>query len=141
MLALDLGFFQRRAHFPSMKEALLWSGVWIALALAFDFFIALRLGHVKALEFLTGYLVEEALSVDNIFVFVVIFTYFAVPSGLQHRVLFWGVLSAVVLRAIFIVAGAALVARFHWILYLFGIFLVITAIKLVAQKETEVEPD
>ena len=141
MLALDLGIFQRRAHFPSMKEATIWSVAWVSLALLYDLFLFFDLGHVKALEFLTGYLVEEALSVDNIFVFVVIFTYFSVPAELQHRVLFWGVLSAVVLRGIFIVAGAALVAKFHWILYLFGVILIVTAIKLLVQKETEVQPD
>ena len=141
MLALDLGVFQRRAHFPSMKEAIGWSALWIGLALLFDLFIWFKLGHVKALEFLTGYLVEEALSVDNIFVFVVIFTYFAVPAQLQHRVLFWGVLSAIGLRAFFIVVGAALVAQFHWILYLFGVFLIVTAVRLALQEETEIHPD
>ncbi len=141
MLALDLGIFQRRAHFPSMKEAAIWSGVWILLALMFDLFVWFKLGQVKALEFLTGYLVEEALSVDNIFVFIIIFTYFAVPAQFQHRVLFWGVLTAVALRAIFIVAGAALVSQFHWVLYLFGAFLIVTAIKLMRQQETEVHPE
>ncbi len=141
MLVLDLGIAQRRAHFPGMKEAIAWSAVWIALALAFDVFLWFELGKVQALEFLTGYLVEQALSVDNVFVFIVILTYFAVPHDIQHRVLFWGVLSAIVFRAIFIVLGAALVAKFHWILYLLGAFLVLTAIKLAIQKETGVHPE
>ena len=141
MLILDLGVFQRRAHFPSLKEAIAWSAVWIALALLFDLFLWFKLGNEKALEFLAGYVVEEALSVDNIFVFIVIFAYFAVPPNLQHRVLFWGILSAIVLRAIFIVVGAALIAKFHWILYIFGGFLIFTAIKLAFQPEAEVHPE
>jgi tellurite resistance protein TerC len=141
MLFLDLGIMQRREHFPSMKEAIGWSIVWITLALAFDTFIWCELGKTKALEFLTGYIVEQALSVDNVFVFIVIFTYFAVPHSVQHKVLFWGVLSAIVFRAIFIVLGATLVAKFHWILYLLGAFLVFTAIKLAVQEDTEVKPD
>ena len=141
MLALDLGIFQRRAHFPSMKEALSWTAVWISLALLFNVFIFFEFGHEKALEFLTGYLVEEALSVDNVFVFVVILTYFAVPADYHHRVLFWGVLGAILMRASFIVAGAALVAKFHWILYLLGAFLIVTAIRLAIQKEMEVHPE
>jgi tellurite resistance protein TerC len=141
MLALDLGIVQRRAHFPSMKEALGWSAVWIGLALLFDVYVWFDLGQVKGLEFITGYLVEQALSVDNVFVFIVILTYFAVPKENQHKVLFWGVLSAIVLRAGFIVAGASLVARFHWILYLLGAFLIFTAVKLALQQETEVHPE
>ncbi len=141
MLALDLGVFQRRAHFPSMKEALVWSAVWIVMAISFNFFVFLKYGNVKALEFLAGYVVEEALSVDNLFVFVVIFSYFAVPAEFQHRVLYWGVLSAVVMRAVFIFAGAALVAQFHWVLYLFGAFLIYTAFKLALQDEEEVHPE
>jgi len=141
MLALDLGVFQRRAHFPSMKEALIWSAVWIIMAFSFNLFVFLKLGSVKALEFFAGYVVEEALSVDNLFVFVIIFSYFAVPPEFQHRVLYWGVLSAVVMRAVFIVAGAALVAQFHWVLYLFGIFLIYTAVRLALQKEAEVHPE
>ena len=141
MLVLDLGIVQRRAHFPKMKEAIVWSAVWISLALAFDGFLWFQLGKVPALEFLAGYIVEQALSVDNVFVFIVIFTYFAVPHDDQHRVLFWGVLSAIVFRAIFIVLGAALVAKFHWILYFLGAFLIFTAIKLAVQKESEVHPE
>src|SRR5262249_22919735 len=124
-----------------MKEAITWSAVWISLALAFDVFLWFELGKTQALEFLTGYLVEQALSVDNVFVFIVILTYFAVPHEVQHRVLFCGVLSAIVFRALFIVLGAALVAKFHWILYLLGAFLVFTAIKLAVQKETSLHPE
>lgn len=141
MLVLDLGIIQRRAHFPSMKEAIGWSILWISLALLFDLFIWHVFGSVKALEFFTGYVVEQALSVDNVFVFIVILTYFAVPHEVQHKVLFWGVLSAIVFRAAFIVLGAALVAKFHWILYLLGGFLVVTAVKLSMQGESEVHPE
>src|SRR5689334_18001312 len=141
MLVVDLGIVQRRAHFPGMREAITWSAVWIFIALLFDTFLWWQLGRKQALEFLTGYLVEQALSVDNVFVFIVILTYFAVPHKIQHRVLFWGVLSAIVFRAIFIVLGAALVAQFHWILYLLGAFLVVTAFKLATQQETSVQPE
>lgn len=141
LLVLDLGIIQRRAHFPSMKEALGWTSFWISLAAAFGLYIMMVKGHEKGLEFFTGYIVEEALSVDNVFVFIVIFSYFAVPRELHHRVLFWGVLGAIVFRALFIVAGAALVAQFHWILYILGIFLVFTAIKLAVHGDAEVEPE
>ena len=141
MLVVDLGIVQRRAHFPTMREALAWSGVWITLALAFDIFLWFELGRTHALQFLTGYLVEQALSVDNVFVFIVILSYFSVPREVQHRVLFWGVLSAIVFRAIFIVLGAALVAKFHWILYLLGLFLIVTAVKLAVQQEVSVHPE
>jgi tellurite resistance protein TerC len=141
MLALDLGVFQKKAHFPPMKEAIGWSITWIALSLLFNTYLWYNLGSVKALEFFTGYLVEKALSVDNIFVFIVILTYFSVPKDLHHKVLFWGVLGALFFRAIFIVVGAALISAFHWILYLLGIFLIYTAIKLAVQKEMHVEPE
>ena len=141
MLALDLGVFQRRAHFPSMKEALIWSGVWILLAMLFCLYIGLTSGGGKALQFLTGYVVEEALSVDNVFVFIVILAYFAVPREVHHTVLFWGVLSAIILRALFIVVGSALVARFQWLLYLMGAFLIFTSVKLAVQEEAQVEPE
>lgn len=141
MLALDLGIIQRRAHFPSMKEALAWTFFWVSLALLFCLFIYYVHGSQKAFEFLAGYIVEEALSIDNVFVFIVIFTYFAVPRDVQHKVLFWGILGAIIFRATFIVAGAALVAKFHWILYLLGAFLIFTAIKLIVQGETEVHPE
>lgn len=141
MLALDLGVIQKKAHFPSMKEALGWTAVWVSLAILFGLFIWHDRGSVKALEFYTGYVVEEALSVDNVFVFIVIFSYFSVPRHAQHKVLFWGVLSAIIFRAVFIVAGAALISKFHWIIYLMGAFLIFTAIKLAVQRETEVHPD
>ncbi len=142
MLVIDMGIFQRKAHFPSMKEALIWTTVWISLAMLFNIFIYYQFGETLALQFLTGYIVEEALSVDNLFVFILIFSYFAVDAIHQHRVLFWGILSAIVLRAIFIFAGAALIERFHWILYFFGAFLVVTAIKLAFQKaDEEIKPE
>jgi tellurite resistance protein TerC len=141
MLALDLGIAQRKAHFPTFKEALTWTIVWITLAFLFSIFILYEHGKEKMFEFLAGYVVEEALSVDNVFVFIVIFSYFSVPKHTQHKVLFWGVIGAIVFRAIFIVAGAALIAKFHWILYLLGIFLIYTAFKLLVQKETEVHPE
>jgi len=139
MLILDLGVIQKRAHYPSMKEATLWTLTWCLLALAFAGFISYQYGHEKALQFLTGFVVEEALSVDNVFVFILIFGYFAVPREIQHRVLFWGVLSAIVFRAVFIVLGSALVARFDWILYILGAFLIFTAIKLAVQKDSNVK--
>jgi TerC family integral membrane protein len=141
MLALDLGIVQRKAHYPSLKEAIAWTLFWVTLALLFCLFIYSTRGHQKGLEFLTGYIVEEALSVDNVFVFIVIFAYFAVPSEVQHKVLFWGILGAIIFRASFIIAGAALVAKFHWILYLLGVFLLFTAFKLMFQGETEVHPE
>ncbi len=141
MLIIDLGVVQRKAHFPSMKEAIGWTCVWVFLALCFGAFLWLDRGSAKALEYFSGYLVEEALSVDNVFVFVVILTYFSVPHEHQHTVLFWGVLSAIVLRALFIVAGAALVARFHWVLYILGVFLLFTAFKLLRQEDVQVQPE
>jgi len=141
MLALDLGIVQKRAHFPSMREALGWTAVWISLAILFGLFIWSERGANKALEFYTGYVVEEALSVDNVFVFIVIFSFFSVPKHTQHKVLFWGILGAIIFRATFIIAGAALISQFHWILYFLGAFLIFTAIKLAVQKETEVHPE
>ena len=141
MLIIDLGVVQRRPHFPTLRNALSWTGLWILLALLFDVFIWVEYGGTRALEFLTGYVVEEALSVDNVFVFIIILSYFAVPKELHHRVLFVGVLSAIILRAVFIVAGAALVSKFHPILYLLGAFLIFTAVKLLMQKETEIHPE
>jgi TerC family integral membrane protein len=141
MLALDLGVFQKRPHFPSVKEAAAWTAVWFLLAMLFCLFIWLNHGSGKALEYLTGYVVEEALSVDNVFVFIVILTYFAVPKEIHHAVLFWGVLSAIVFRAVFILVGSALVSQFHWILYLLGAFLIVTAVKLAIQRDAEVDPE
>ena len=141
MLALDLGVFHRQAHEVRAKEALTWTAVWIALSLLFNAAIWHWFGSERALEFLTGYVIEKALSVDNVFVFVVLFSTFAVPKEYQHRVLFWGIFGAVVMRAIFIAAGAALLHRFHWIMYVFGAILVITGIKLLFQKDDEVHPE
>jgi len=141
MIVLDLVVFHRKAHEVSLRESLIWTGVWIGLALAFNGLVYHWFGRDRALEFLTGYVIEKALSVDNLFVFLVIFSYFAVPPALKHRVLLWGILSALVLRAVFIFAGAALLQRFHWIIYVFGGFLVITAVKLVMQKDEEIHPE
>jgi tellurite resistance protein TerC len=141
MLALDLGVFHRHAHQVSMREAATWSVVWIALALTFNAGIFYFSGAEPALEFFTGYLIEKALSVDNIFVFVLVFSYFRVPAEYQHRVLFWGVLGALLMRGAMIAAGAYLIAHFHWILYVFGAFLVITAIRMAVQKEQHIEPE
>jgi tellurite resistance protein TerC len=140
MLALDLGVFHRKAHAVSIKEATVWSVVWISLALTFNAGIYFFMGKDPALEFLSGYLIEKALSVDNIFVFVLIFSYFKVPSEYQHRVLFWGVLGALAMRAVLIFVGASLISTFHWILYLFGAFLVITGIKMATQKHEAMDP-
>lgn len=141
MLILDLGVFHRRAHAVKIKEALIWSSIWISLALLFCLGVYLLIGSEKALLFITGYLVEESLSVDNLFVFLLIFTYFCVPAADQHRVLFWGIIGAIIMRGIFIVAGLALLANLHWIVYIFGAFLIYTAIRLVFQKEKELQPE
>lgn len=141
MLALDLGVFHRQAHEVSLKEALGWSLSWIALALCFNVGVWFWFGSERALEFTAGYLLEKALSVDNIFVFVVIFGAFGIPRIHQHRVLFWGVLGALVLRAIFIFAGTALISRFHWVIYVFGAVLVITGLKLLFQRDEDVHPE
>jgi tellurite resistance protein TerC len=141
MLGIDLGVFHRRAHEVRVREALLWTVVWISLALLFNVGVYFRFGSERALEFLTGYLIEKALSVDNIFVFLVLFSYFAVPPALQHRVLFWGIVGALVMRAIFIFLGAALLQNFHWVIYIFGGFLVFTGVKLLLQKGSEVHPE
>lgn len=141
MLALDLGVFHRTAHVVKFKEALLWSGIWVSLALLFSLGIHFWLGPEKSLEFLTGYLIEEALSVDNLFVFLLIFSYFRVPSLYQHKVLFWGILGALIMRAIFIAVGVTLVQKVHWVVYLFGAFLVLTGIKMAFQKDKEIHPE
>ncbi|MCX8010885.1 MAG: TerC/Alx family metal homeostasis membrane protein, partial [Ignavibacteria bacterium] len=141
MLVLDLGVFHRKSHKIEIKEALIWSGVWIALALLFNLGIYFFEGKVKALEFLTGYLIEKSLSVDNIFVFIMVFAFFAVPQEYQHKVLFWGILGALVMRAIFIFAGVALIQRFHFIIYIFGGFLILTGIKMALQKDKEIHPE
>jgi tellurite resistance protein TerC len=141
MLALDLGVFHRKQHVVSVREALVWTSVWISLAMLFNVGVYFWFGPERALEFLTGYLIEKALSVDNVFVFLVVFGSFAVPAKLQHRVLFWGVLGALVMRALFIFIGAAALQRFHWVAYLFGAFLVLTAVKLLLQRNSEVHPE
>jgi len=141
MLVVDLGVFHRRAHVVGMREALTWTFVWIALSLVFNGGIYVWMGQKPALEFFTGYLIEKALSVDNLFVIAVIFSYFAVPAALQHRVLFWGIIGAIVTRAIFVFAGAALLHAFHSLIYLFGAFLVFTGIRLLLQREQEVHPE
>ena len=141
MLAVDLGIFHRQAHAVSMREAGIWSAVWIALALVFNLGVWKFLGPQPGVEFLTGYLIEKSLSIDNIFVIALLFAYFKVPGEYQHRVLFWGILGALVMRAAFILAGAALLDRFHWIIYLFGGFLVLTGIKMAFAPEHGVEPE
>jgi tellurite resistance protein TerC len=141
MLALDLGVFHRKAHEVSLKEAAIWSAVWISLAVVFGVGVWVWFGPQKGLEFATGYVIEKALSVDNIFVFAVVFSYFAVPSAMQHRVLFWGIIGALVMRAAFIFAGGAFIARFHWAIYVFGGLLAITGLKLLVRKDEEVHPE
>jgi tellurite resistance protein TerC len=141
MLALDLGVFHKKAHKVPVKEAITWTIVWITLALLFNVFVYFELGKTKALEFLTGYVIEYSLSVDNIFVFILIFSYFAVKDEYQHRVLFWGILGALIMRAIFIFAGVALISRFHWIVLIFGGFLVYSGIHMLFQKDTAVDPE
>jgi tellurite resistance protein TerC len=141
LLALDLGVFHRRLRKIHSGEALLWSLLWIGLALAFNLGLYFWLGRQRALEFLTGYLIEKALSIDNIFVFLILFSSFAVPEPYQHRVLFWGVLGAIVLRAIFILVGAALLHAFHWMLFVVGGFLIYTGFMLLKQKEFSTSPE
>lgn len=139
MLALDLGVFHRKAHEVSFKEALTWSVVWIVLALVFNVFILHQFGKTKAIEYLTGYIIEKSLSIDNIFVFVLVFSSFNVPSEYQHKVLFWGVIGALLMRAVFIFAGVSLIERFHWIIYVFGVFLIYTGIKIAKEKGTKMD--
>jgi len=142
VLAVDLGILNRRAHKIELKEALTWSGVWISIALIFNVFVYFQFGKVKALEFLTAYVIEYSLSVDNIFVFILIFSFFSVKPQYQHKILFWGILGALIMRAIFIFAGVALINRFHWIVIIFGGFLLISGIKMLFQKEeVAVEPE
>lgn len=141
MLALDLGVFHRKAHVVRLKEALGWSVVWICLALLFNVIIYFWHGREPALQFLAGYIIEKSLSVDNLFVFLLIFSYFSVPSIYQHKILFWGILGALIMRAIFIAAGITLIEKFHWMIYLFGGFLIITGIKMALQKDKEIHPE
>jgi tellurite resistance protein TerC len=141
MLALDLGIFHRRDHAIGFKEALLWSGIWVALALLFGAGITLGFGAQKGLEYFTGYVIEKALSVDNLFVFLVIFAAFQVPAAMQHRVLFWGIIGALVTRGLFILAGGAFVEHVHWAIYVFGGILAITGVRLLVRRDAEVHPE
>lgn len=139
-LAIDLGIFHRKAHAVSTKEAAIWTVVWVTVAMLFNAFVFKRFGGQKALEFFQGYLLELALSVDNVFVFLVVFSYFRVADEHRHRVLFWGIIGAVVTRGIFIAAGAAVIREFHWVMYILGAFLVFTAIKILVQRDEELDP-
>ncbi len=141
MLVLDLGVFHRRSHTVKFREAMLWSVAWIALAGIFATVIFFWHGRTPMLEFVTGYVIELSLSVDNLFVFLLIFRFFQVPPDHQHKVLFWGILGALVMRAIFIVAGVGLIQRFHWIIYVFGALLVYSGVKLFFQNEAEIHPE
>lgn len=141
LLALDLLVFHRRAHEVRPKEAMAWSAGWVSLALLFNVGVYKVFGPVRGLEFLTGYLIELALSVDNLFVFIIIFSTFGVPRVYQHRVLFWGILGAQIMRAVFILLGAALIQRFHWIIFVFGAFLLYTGVKILLGRGTEVHPE
>jgi tellurite resistance protein TerC len=139
LLALDLGVFHRKDHAVGMREAAIWTVVWISISLLFNVGVYFYAGPEPALQFLTGYLIEKSLSVDNIFVFVMLFSYFNVPSIYQHRVLFWGILGALIMRGILIGVGAYLIAQFHWVIYIFGAFLVFTGIRMAVQKDENVE--
>ena len=141
MLAIDLGVFHRKSHAVGFKEALGWTAAWIALALAFNAGVWHFAGSAKALEFFTGYVIEYSLSADNVFVFALLFSYFAVPAQYQHKVLFWGILGALVMRFAMIGLGAALIAKFSWIIYVFGAFLILTGIKMVVKRDEEIHPE
>lgn len=141
MLALDLGVFHRKSHDVSVKEALTWTFIWVFLAMVFNTIIFYWKGQQSALEFFTGYLVEKALSIDNIFVFIMIFTYFQIPAKYQHKILFWGIIGALIMRVIFIFAGIALIEKFHFTIYLFGVLLVYTGYKMFYHNNAKIEPD
>lgn len=141
MLAIDLGIFHRKSHEVGVKEALTWTCVWITLAMLFNLFTYYYFDKVKALEFFTGYLIEKSLSIDNIFVIILIFSYFKVPKAYQHKVLFWGILGALVMRFIFILSGVELIHRFHWLIYIFGGFLIITGVRMLTSGDQKIEPD
>ena len=141
MLALDLGVFHRKAHVIRFREAAIWSVVWVGLALSFNLLVLWRFGVARGVEFFQAWLVEKALSVDNIFVFLAIFSYFAVAPRLQHRVLFWGIFGALLTRALFIWTGATLLQSFHFVMYVFGVFLILTAGRLLVGDDAEVQPD
>ncbi len=141
MLALDLGIFHRKAHEVNIREALIWSVVWITLALLFNVGIYVWRGSEQALAFLTGYVIEKSLSVDNLFVFLLIFSYFRVDSLHQHKVLFWGILGALMMRGVFIAVGVTLIQQFHWVIYIFGAFLIFTGFRMALQKDKEIHPE
>lgn len=141
MLAIDLGIFHRKSHEVSVREALSWTCVWITLAMLFNLFVYYYFDKSKALEFFTGYLIEKSLSVDNIFVIILIFSYFKVPSIYQHKVLFWGILGALVMRVIFILTGVELIHRFHWLIYIFGGFLIFTGIRMLTSGDLKIDPE
>jgi tellurite resistance protein TerC len=140
VLAIDLGIFNRKAHVVAPREALIWTGVWVALAFSFAGFVWWRFGLVAAEEFVTGYAIEKALSVDNLFVMYAVFTAFAIPAIYQHRILFWGILGAVLMRTVMVFAGVALLERFHWLVFIFGGFLVLTGLKMLVRKEEVSDP-
>lgn len=141
MFILDLGVFNRKSHEISFREALTWTLVWVGLAMAFNVGILFFLGRDKALEFLTGYLIEESLSVDNLFVFIMIFSYFHISRALQPKILKWGIIGALVMRAIFIFLGIELFERFHWMVYVFGALLIVTGLKMAFGGEEKIEPE
>jgi tellurite resistance protein TerC len=141
MLALDLGVFHRKSHEVSVKEALTWTSVWITLAMLFNVFVYYYFDKATAVEFFTGYIIEKSLSIDNIFVIIMIFSYFKVPTAYQHKVLFWGILGALIMRVVFILVGIELIHKFHWLIYLFGGFLVYSGIKILSSEDTKLEPE
>jgi len=137
LLALDLGVFHRKSHAIGIKEAMIWSAIWLAVAVVFNVIVYFWQGQETAMEFAAAYIVERSLSVDNLFVFLLIFSYFKVPAVHQYRVLFWGILAALILRAVFIITGITLIQNFHWLIYLFGAFLIYTGIKIAFKKEDD----
>jgi tellurite resistance protein TerC len=141
MLALDLGVFHRKAHVVTFKESLAWTMVWVVMAMLFNLGVGHFMGDAKALEFFTGYVIEKSLSIDNVFVFALLFGYFAVPPLYQHKVLFWGIIGALILRATMIALGAKLITEFAWVIYVFGVFLIATGIKMMVKRETEIHPE
>ncbi len=141
LLFLDLFVFHKKTHEVKIKEAVIWSFVWISLALIFNYFVYLWEGSEKAMEYLTAYVIEKSLSVDNLFVFIMIFGFFNIKPEYQHKILFWGILGALILRIIFIIAGIQLIHHFHWIIYVFGAFLVYTGLKIPFEKDKEIQPD
>jgi tellurite resistance protein TerC len=141
MLVLDLGVFHRKSSVIKVKEALIWTGVWVSMAFLFNVFVYYYFGEEKAFEFFTGYLIEKSLSVDNIFVIILIFSYFNVPAAYQHKVLFWGILGALLMRVAFILAGVELIHKFHWLVYIFGGFLIFTGIRILTQGDMKLDPE